>query len=259
MKALALVLPGEGWLADRMQVADPVAVHQVRSAARAQLAAAYRDELLATYESCRSEGEYELTGEAMGMRALGNVCLGYLMSLGEAEITSKCAAQFQSANNMTDSGAALSYLCDSDTPERTQALASFYERWNSDPLVLDKWFTLQATADLPDVLGRVEKLLEHPDFTMKNPNRARSVIGAFASGNPAAFHAADGSGYRFLADRVLEMNSINPQIASRLIDPLLSWRRLDEPRQELIKGELARILALEGLSKDVFEKASKAV
>ncbi len=259
MKALALSLPGEAWLADRMEIADPVAVHLVRKAARAQLAAAYRDELLGIYTECKLDGAYELSGEAMGKRALSATCLGYLMTLGQPEISALCAAQFESASNMTDSTAALRNLCSTEGPERDKALSDFYTRWSAEPLVIDKWFTMQATADLPDVLERVQELMKHPDFTMKNPNRVRSLVGAFAMVNRAAYHAADGSGYRFLADRVVEMNSINPQIASRLVDPLLGWRRLDESRQELIKAELQRILATEDLCKDVYEKVSKAL
>ncbi len=259
LKSMALSLPGESWLADRMEVADPVGVHRACEAARVQLARTFRDELLACYEENHGDGSFELSGEAMGRRSLANTCLAFLMALEDAEVTALCVAQFGSATNMTDCSAALGLLCDTAGPERDAALADFYGRWKGDALVIDKWFSLQATADLPDVLARVEGLLAHPDFTLKTPNRARSLIGAFAAGNPAAFHAADGSGYRFLADRVLEVNALNPQLASRLIDPLLGWRRLDTRRQELIRAELGRILAAEGLSKDVFEKASKAI
>ncbi|HIL51841.1 MAG TPA: aminopeptidase N [Planctomycetes bacterium] len=259
MQAMALCLPGEAWLADRMEVADPVAVHATRKAARAQLARAFRDEWLELYEKNRSQGKYSLDSESVGRRSLAAVSLGYLMELEESEISARCLAQFHSADNMTDAGAALALLCSTQGSERDEALSAFYERWKSNSLVLNKWFSMQARADLPDVLERVQKLLEHPDFTFKNPNRARSVISAFAHFNPAAFHAADGSGYRFLTRCVVKMDAINPQVASRLIDPLLAWRRLDSSRQNMLKASLKEILATDELSKDVFEKASKAL
>ncbi|MCB9916460.1 MAG: aminopeptidase N [Planctomycetes bacterium] len=259
LKAMALALPGETWLADRMDVADPVAVHAVRRAACCQLATRFHTELLATYRANHVDGPFELSDVAVARRALANTALSFLVCMGDAATIALCAAQFDAATNMTDSSAALGLLCDHDVPERERTLAAFYERWRKDPLVLDKWFLLQAVCDLPDVTQRVAKLLTHPDFTLKNPNRARALVGGFASGNPAAFHAADGSGYRFLADRVIEANAINPQLASRLIDPLMGYRRLDAKRQDLVRAELQRILDVEGLSKDVFEKASKAV
>ena len=259
LKAQALALPGEGWLADRMEVADPVAVHAVRQAARRQLATALRDKLRATFEDNQTPGAYEFNVDAVGRRSLANLSLAYLASLADRAALDACVERFQTANNMTDSEAALHFLADVDGPEREAALQSFYDRWKDDPLVLNKWFTVQACCDLPDVTARVEKLLEHPDFTLKNPNRARSLIGAYAVGNPAAFHAADGSGYRFLARRVIDMDAVNPQIASRLVDPLLRWRRLDEGRQGILRGELEKILAADGLSKDVYEKVSKAL
>ena len=160
---------------------------------------------------------------------------------------------------MTDEIAALSCLCDHDTPEREAALAEFHRRWKGDANVLDKWFSLQASSDLPDVLERVVRLTQHPDFTLKVPNRARSLVGAFAMSNPAALHAASGDGYRFVADQVIELDGINPQVASRLIDPLLRWRRLDSARGGILRGELERVLAKPKLSRDVFEKVSKAL
>ena len=259
LKALALALPGEIWLADRMEVADPVAVHRVREAARRQIAAALRSELRATIDANPTPGEYEFSVEAVGRRDLSNLCLSYLMCLDDEEARALCVERFSAATNMTDSLAALSCLADQDTPERAEALASFHETWKHEPLVVNKWFTVQATCDLPDVTARVRELTEHPDFTLKNPNRARSLVGAFATGNPAAFHAEDGEGYRFLADQVLAMDAINPQIASRLVDPLLAWRRYGPSRQELLKAELRRILDAPKLSPDVFEKVSKSI
>jgi aminopeptidase N len=259
LKAAALSLPGEGWLADRMQVSDPVAVHGVRQAARLQIARALRDKLLATYEDNPTPGAYEYNIKAVGRRSLANLCLAYLSLLADEETTALAAERFELANNMTDSVSALAALVDIPGPPREKALAGFYQKWRHEPLALDKWFSVQATCDLPDVTTQVEELLEHPDFTFKNPNRARALIGAYASGNPAAFHAADGSGYRFLARCVIEMDSINAQIASRLVDPMLAWRRLGPQRQSLLRAQLSKIAAREGLSKNVYEKVSKAL
>ncbi|MFT7487325.1 MAG: aminopeptidase N, partial [Candidatus Paceibacteria bacterium] len=259
LKAMALSLPGESWLADRMPVSDPVAVHKVRSAARKQIANALAQEFRAALEANQTAGDYVFNHEAVGRRALANTALSYLAALEDDAARSLCTERMQAANNMTDSMAALSCLTDLPGPEREEALASFYERWKDEPLVLDKWFTVQATSDLPDVTQRVMKLCAHPDFTLKNPNRARSLIGAFAAGNPGAFHALDGAGYELLSSQVIAMDAINPQVASRLVDPLLAWRRLGVDRQDLLKRELGKILAVPTLSKDVHEKVSKSL
>ncbi|MFT7668733.1 MAG: aminopeptidase N [Planctomycetota bacterium] len=259
LKAQALSLPGEGWLADRMKVSDPVVVHKVREAARTQLAKALQGKMKACFEANQTPGAYEFSGEAVGRRGMANICMAYLTMLGEAETTALAVGRYGSANNMTDWIAALSCLAGIEGAARETALASFYDKWKGEPLVLNKWFTVQAVCGLADVTARVAKLLKHPDFTFKNPNRARSLIGAYATGNPAAFHAADGSGYRLIAQCVIMMDEINPQIASRLIDPLLGWRRLDENRQVLLKTELKKIMDVDKLSKDVFEKVSKSL
>ena len=150
-------------------------------------------------------------------------------------------------------------MCDGDGAEREDALSSFYERWREEPLVINKWFTLQAVSDRDDTVECVAALAKHPDFTLKNPNRARSLIGHFGMANAAHFHRPDGAGYRFLTDHLLELDSLNPQIASRLITPLLKWKSLEPVRRELMKMELERIAAKEDLSKDVREKVGKAL
>ena len=160
---------------------------------------------------------------------------------------------------MTDSVAALMCLCDIEGPERDAALASFYGRWKDEPLVIDKWFTMQAVSERDDAVECVIALSKHPDFTLKNPNRARSLLGYFGMANAAHFHRPDGAGYRFLTDHLIEIDSLNPQIASRLITPLLRWKTLEPVRRELMKAELKRIAAKDNLSKDVHEKVSKAL
>ena len=159
---------------------------------------------------------------------------------------------------MTDRQGALAALASSDAAERRGALAAFYDRYRTDALVLDKWFTVQALATRDDTIETVEALARHPDFTLSNPNRMRSLVGAFAA-NQRAFHDRSGRGYRFLADMIVAVDALNPQTSARLVPPLGRWRRFDEGRAELMKAELARILAHPGLSKDVFEQVSKSL
>lgn len=160
---------------------------------------------------------------------------------------------------MTEAVAGLSVLAELGGGEGETALASFWERWKGEPLVLDKWFGIQARTPTAGTLERVERLVDHPSYDRKNPNRVYSLVGAFASGNPVQFHAAGGEGYRFLADQVLATDKLNPQIAARLLSPLGSWRRYDTTRQALMKRELTRIAAEKGLSRDVYEIASKGL
>jgi len=175
----------------------------------------------------------------------------------------RCQHQFSAGHNMTDVIAALRCLVNADPAlfgdAGEWALAAFYERWSADALVLDKWFALQAQSSRIDTLERVERLMDHPQFSLTNPNRVRALIGAFAMGNPLCFHAADGAGYRFLSDRVLELDPLNPQIASRLLYPMTRWRRYDDHRQALMREQLERVLEVEGLSNDVYEVVSKTL
>jgi aminopeptidase N len=170
---------------------------------------------------------------------------------------SACVAQFESADNMTDVLAALGALADADVPERRPALDRFRARWLDDAQVIDKWFSVQARSRLPGTLDRVRALMDDPLFSPRNPNKVRAVVGAFCAGNPAQFHAADGSGYAFLGEQVRRLDGSNPQLASRLLGAFGSWRRLDADRQRLVEAELATILRLPKLSRDQFEVASK--
>ncbi|HET8728304.1 MAG TPA: aminopeptidase N C-terminal domain-containing protein, partial [Alphaproteobacteria bacterium] len=206
------------------------------------------------------DGSYGIDPESMGRRAFKNVCLGTLAALdGRSEVDALVDRQFAEGGNMTDVLAALANLNDSDRPERAAALDAFYETWQGDPLVIDKWFALQAMSHLPGTLAAIKELMRHPAYDRRNPNRVRSVVAAFATGNPLHFHAADGGGYAFLADAVIAIDPMNPQLAARLVTPLGRWRRQDEGRQTLMKAALERILSTPELSKDVFEIASKSV
>ncbi|MFZ5760074.1 MAG: aminopeptidase N [Thermodesulfobacteriota bacterium] len=255
-----LTLPSEKYLGEQMAVIDVEAIHQARRFARRALAEGLRQRFLALYHSFADRGPYHYDRHSAGRRALKNVALAFLMQLDDPAVMEICLRQFEQATNMTDVLAALQCIVhQADGPERRSVLVSFYGQWQKDTLVLDKWFSLQATAPLPGTLAEVRALMRHPAFSMKNPNKVRALIGAFCSGNQLCFHEKSGTGYTFLADRVLELNPVNPQIAARLLAPLSRWRRFDPVRQRLMRAELERILAAPDLSRDVYEVASKSL
>ncbi|MGX9726248.1 MAG: aminopeptidase N [Candidatus Electronema sp. VV] len=260
---LALILPAEGWISQQMAVIDPEAVFIVRQSFRSQLRQRHQAALLARYQQLSSAEPYHYSGEEAGRRSLRNCCLAYLLALapGEAaaaDLLDLAVNQYQQADNMTDAAAALAVVVNADRAAGDALLAEFYQKWQHDPLVVDKWLILQATCSLPGTLQRVKELLQHPAFSMKNPNKVRSLIGAFGS-NLRQFHAADGSGYAFLAERIEELDPINPQTAARLLTPLTQWRRYDAARQLLMRAALERIAALPGLSRDVSEVVVKSL
>ena len=257
--AQALTLPSESYLADQFERVDVDAIHRVREFVRRTLADRLYDAFLRHYRESRDDAAYQFDAGSMARRSLKNLCLGYLMETGREEAVRLCLAQFDAAHNMTDSLAALTVLAQYDLPEREDRLQRFYRRWQHDPLVVDKWFAIQAGSRLPDTLERVRRLLGHPAFTLTNPNKVRALIGRFCQGNTVRFHAADGSGYRFLADQVILLDPLNPQIAARLVSALSRWRRHDDDRQRLMKAELERILATPNLSRDVYEIVSKSL
>lgn len=258
--ALCLQLPSETTLAQEMDIIDPDALFTARELVKRQLAQRNREQFTALYFANRQTGAYAITPDALGRRSLKNISLGYLMALDPLpeEIEKLCYEQYQQAGNMTDAMAALANLVNLNSSLRDDALEDFYRRWHQDPLVLDKWFTLQATARLEDTLDKVKQLTGSPSFSISNPNKVRSLIGAFCAGNHVRFHDRSGSGYRFLADKIAELNTINPQIAARLVSPLINWRRYDIKRQELMQEALDRILAINHLSSDVYEVVSKS-
>ncbi|HKI50836.1 MAG TPA: aminopeptidase N [Geothermobacteraceae bacterium] len=257
--SLALTLPAETYLAEQMEVADPTAIHAAHQFMRRELAAASKTSLFEVYRRNCSSQPYTPDAADSGRRSLKNLALAYLMTLPDPGVATLCFQQFQHADNMTDTLAALVALANSKAESRETALAAFYQHWQNDPLVLDKWLTLQATAARPDTLEQVKQLLKHPAFNLKNPNKVRALIGAFASGNPAAFHAEDGSGYAFIADRVLELDRLNPQIAARLVSSFNRWRKFDANRQELIIMQLQRIAGTAKLSANVREIVEKCL
>jgi aminopeptidase N len=242
-----------------MVVADIDAIHAVRDIARASIGKAMRDALRATYQRLTDTGEYKIDGTAIGRRALRNTCLAYLAAGGEAEGIALAKAQFDAGQNMTDVLAALAVLSAIDCPERDAALAAFHAQWHGDDLVLDKWFAIQAMSPLPGTPAAVRSLARHPDFDLKNPNRVRALVASFAGGNQVRFHEASGSGYRFLADIIMQLDPSNGQVAARLVPPLGQWRRVEPARQVLMKQELQRILDVASLSKGTFEMATRSI
>jgi aminopeptidase N len=257
--AEVLDLPSEDYLAEQMKVVDVAAIYTAREFVRGVVAAELREKFLSIYKSLDEPGPYRIDAAAAGRRRLKNICLSYLMAMNDQSIIDLCMVQFRRSDNMTDVVGALAPLAQTDCPERIEALAAFYDRWKEDSLVIDKWFSLQATSRLPGTLEEVRKLLDHPAFEMRNPNRVRSLVAAFCQSNPLRFHEQDGSGYRFLSEQVIRLNTLNPQVAARLLGTLNGWRRYDEGRQELMKAELEKVLALPDLARDVYEIAVKSL
>ncbi|MFE8149529.1 aminopeptidase N [Brenneria goodwinii] len=253
-----LTLPSENEIAELFETIDPVAIAAVRDGLVRAMAKEMADEWLAVYRN-NQLSQYRIEHEDIGKRALRNVCLYYLAFGDEAQADKLVSTQYQRADNMTDSLAALSAAVSAQLPGRDALLASFDDRWHQDGLVMDKWFTLQATSPAADVLERVRGLLQHRSFSLNNPNRLRSLIGAFTASNPSAFHAEDGSGYCFLTEVLTDLNTRNPQVAARLIEPLIRLKRYDAKRQALMRQALEQLKTLDNLSGDLFEKIGKAL
>ncbi|SDZ82556.1 aminopeptidase N [Rubrimonas cliftonensis] len=260
-RALALETPGEDELARetfaRGTPADPQALHAARDALRRAAAGRMGDALERLHREMTVPGPYSPDAAAAGRRALRNRALGLLVARGAPDDLARAAGQFERADNMSDAFPALAALVHADAPQAAAALAAFHDRWRDDPVVMDKWFAVQATAPADDALGRVRALTEHPLFDWLNPNRFRSLVGAFAAGNPSAFHAADGAGYAFLADWLIRLDAKNPQTTARMAGAFETWGIYDAGRQRLIRDQLERIAAAPGLSRDTGEMVSR--
>jgi aminopeptidase N len=254
-----LSLPSESTLGDQMAVVDVETIHSVRQWLRLELASRLRDDLMKIYRENGEAGGYDIEHASMARRSLKNLALSYLMQLDTPEVHTLAMSQFREADNMTDVMAALGCLVNAQCPQRDEALAAFEEKWRHDPLVMDKWFSVQAVSRLPGTLERVKGLMEHPAFSIRNPNKVRSLVGVFCSANLIGFHAADGSGYQFLTDQVLTLDGLNPQIAARMLRIMSRWRRYDDGRQALMKSQFERVLAKPEVSRDLFEIASKSL
>ncbi|WOK94897.1 hypothetical protein Cni_G03602 [Canna indica] len=256
--AKAITLPGEGEIMDMMAVADPDAVHAVRSFIKKQIALSLKEDLLSTVTNSRSSDPYVFDHHNMARRALKNTSLAYLASLDDPELTNLALDEYKSATNMTDQFAALAAIAQNPGQVRDDVLSDFYTKWRHDFLVVNKWFALQAMSDIPGNVANVQKLLSHPAFDLRNPNKVYSLIGGFC-GSHVNFHAKDGSGYKFLGEVVLQLDKINPQVASRMVSAFSRWRRYDEHRQALAKAQLEMIVSANGLSENVYEIASKSL
>ncbi|MBN4076722.1 aminopeptidase N [Mariprofundus ferrooxydans] len=257
LKAEALILPSEADIAAACSPANPTHIHRAREQLRQHIATTLRDDFELAYQNLSAATG--LDDQAMQQRKLKNVCLSYLATLNDTASIGLIYAQFTAASNMTDQYAALSALSSSDCPQRSQALAAFEQQWRDDSNVMDKWFAVQAASSLPNTLEQVKQLMNHPAFDLRNPNKVRALIGTFAMRNPVAFHAEDGQGYAFVADQVLVLDKMNPQVASRMVRALINWKRIEPQHSQLMCAQLQRIADSDGLSGDVFEIVSKSL
>lgn len=257
--ACLLSLPTENYLAEQMAIVDVDALHQARQFVKRSLAEQFSGQLLAIYSNNHQHESGELTATAIARRRIKNVCLDYLSQLETDKYFQLATGQFYAAPTMTDQIAALGAIVNSQNPAKSNCLQQFYQQWRDEALVIDKWFSIQASSSQADTFSVVQSLLQHSAFDLKNPNRVRALIGAFSQTNPLHFHAINGQGYQFLADQVIALNRLNPQVASRMVSALTQWHRFDEQRQSLMKQQLERIIHTENISKDVFEIANKSL
>ena len=257
LTARMLSLPTENYLAAQMTVADVDAIHAVRQTVKHRIAVALKAEFDSLYQALNIKREYRFAAEDMAQRSLKNTCLSFLMATKDPMQTQRCLKQMKQADNMTDLLSGLRLMVDVDGSERQQALQSFYHQWQQDRQVVDKWLTVQVLSTLPGTLHRVKGLMQHEAFSIKNPNNVRAVIGQFCRNNPSQFHAKDGSGYQFLAEQILALDKLNPQVAARQLGAFNSWRQYDAARQDLMREALQSIATQPDLSSDVFEIVNK--
>jgi aminopeptidase N len=259
LRAEALSLPSENDIAESVNDADPEAIHSVRQFLLSTIAKALRLSFERIYAELEDKGDYRVNAQSIGKRRLKNTCLGYLGTINDTAIYQQCYQQFKDATNMTDNLAAFSVLVDIDCPQRQHAINAFEQRWKNNTQVMDKWFMIQATSNLRHTLESVQALMLHDLFDIKNPNKVRAVISAFANMNPVNFHQIDGSGYRFITQQVLTIDRFNPQIAARLVRSLINGHQYNPARTVLMRQALQQIKAQQGLSTDVFEIVTKSL
>ena len=256
--AEAVLLPSDSFIGDQLAVVDPEAIFRAREALRRDLGRVLEAKWRDVYAQAKRAGAFEYSPTAKGMRRSKAVSLGYLAASGASDAFDIAFQQFEAADNMTDRQAALTTLVGGQSDKRVAALDIFYNRYSDDPLVLDKWFSTQALSVRDDTPDMVFELVNHRDFSLANPNRARALVGAF-SVNQRAFHAADGRGYRFVADQLIALDKLNPQTAAKLVPPLGRWKRFDPARAAMMRAQLERILAVPGVSRDMAEQASRSL
>ncbi len=258
-KALLLALPSEGDLALMRSPVDPQAIHAARDALRLRMALHLDADLRRLHAGLQDTGTFSPDAASAGRRALRNAALELMAANPRSEIVELASGHYQGAASMTDAMGGLSALMHIGGPAFEAALTDFYARWKSEPLVIDKWFAIQGRDTSEEALGRILALTAHPAFDQQNPNRLRALISSLANFNPSRFHDPSGAGYRFLADQIIAVDRFNPMTAARLVDPLGGWKRLTPALGQLMKAQLERIVAIEGLSKNVYELASRAL
>jgi aminopeptidase N len=259
LRALALTLPDPAYVAALVPTLDPDGVMAAWIFIERSLAFSQRVALERAYERHRPRAPYTPTQAQVAARSLSNLCLRYLGSLDDDPVHALASRQYRAADNMTDTIAALAALRDSSSPARDELYAHFEAKWHDEPLVLDKWFGLQARSLRSDTLQTVRTLMAHPRFNARNPNRVRSLVGTFALSNFARFHASDGSGYAFVADQARALDATNPQLAATLAGAFSLWKRFDEPRRTLMQRSLQRIARTANLSPDVTEIVTRTL
>lgn len=255
--AKMLKMPEENYLASLNKPADVDAIHTACTFLKQSLAIALKDKFIEIYQKFNIKQQYQFNADDMAKRSLKNACLEYLMAIEDPMQTQRCLMQMKQSDNMTDTLAGLTLMAEQSGHESEHALRAFYEQWQHDRQVVDKWLTVQALSTSSDTLIRVKGLMKHPAFSITNPNNVRALIGQFCRNNPVRFHAKDGSGYQFLAEQILVLDKLNPQIAAKQMGAFNSWRQYDAQRQSLMKDALSDIASHDGLSPDVYEIVTK--
>lgn len=257
--AKALSIPLETEIKDHFNPVDVSAIHTARLFLKKEIAVQLKHHFLDMVDQCAKSDPLSISREAMADRSLKNLSLSFLGSLKQKDTTKLVIDHYASAKNMTDEIAAFKILTEIDPDTKQTAVETFYSKWKHDKLVLDKWFAVQAGSSLLDTLKIITSLVDHPDFSIKNPNKVRALIYMFAMQNPVNFHQKDGAGYRFVADQIIVLDTINHNVAARLSSCFNLWKKYDEPRKALMKKELERIISIQSLSKNVYEIVSRAL
>jgi len=247
-----LVLPGEKYIGEMLHKVDVHRVREVRETLKHELARGNEQQMLTHYRECVDNDGYRIDPQSIARRRLKNICLGYLLHLERDEYFDICAGQFDAANNMTDQIACLQIVVHCRHPLRDRIVTQFYRQWKDNALVVDKWFSALASNNSEHALEQIKPLFDHPAYSLTNPNRARSLLGAMMA-NSSAFHQADGAGYRLAAEKILQLDRINPQVAARLANPFVHWRKLVAEQEQLMKSEVESMLASGDMSNDLNE------
>ena len=247
-----LILPSEKYLGELLDVVDIHKLRQVRETIRLSIATEHEALLLKHYQKSLTSNEYSITPEAMAQRRFKNTCLAYLLTLKKDVYFDLCRQQYETADNMTDQIACLQPIVNYHHPVRNQIVSDFYEQWKDTALVVDKWFSAQGLSYQTDSLTTIIKLFDHPAYSLSNPNRARSLLGALI-GNLSAFHQVDGAGYEFAVNKIVELDKINPQVSARMANAFLHWRKLLPAQAALMKAQIERMAATPHISKDLNE------